>query len=281
MLFIGAIIIYMHHNKTKNMNKIDWENNIAASWRTRQESLKAVNDVDLIKLDKLLCIDRQKQAFVANIENFLEGKPTNHILLWGARGTGKSSLIKAALNEYHEKNLRVIEVLKDDLRWLIDITDEIRNLDYRFIIFCDDLSFEEGETSYKELKSTLQGSIEKPPENVLIVATSNRRHLIPERMSDNEEPSLNGEIHSADTLQEKMSLADRFGMSLSFYPMTQDEYLSIVDMFFEDVHIEDRPHLHVLAARFAGERGSRSGRIAEQFYNAWMIDHSFCKRKID
>lgn len=262
------------------MESIDWDKNIAASWRTRQEKLKAVQDVDLLALDKLLCIDKQKKAFVGNIENFLEGKHTNHILLWGARGTGKSSLIKAALNEYHERKLRVIEIPKDDLRWLIEITDEIRNLDYRFIIFCDDLSFEEGETTYKELKSTLQGSIEKPPENVLIIATSNRRHLIPEIMKDNEEPSLNGEIHAADTVQEKMSLADRFGMSLAFYPMTQAEYLSIVDMLFEDIEVEDPSHLQVLAARFATERGSRSGRIAQQFYNAWAIENSFCKRKM-
>ena len=262
------------------MDSINWDKTIAASWRTRQEKLKAVKDVDLLELDKLLCIDRQKNAFIGNIENFLEGKPTNHILLWGARGTGKSSLIKAALNEYHNRKLRVIEVPKDDLRWLIEITDEIRDLEYRFIIFCDDLSFEEGETSYKELKSTLQGSIEKPPENVLIIATSNRRHLIPEKMKDNEESSLNGEIHAADTVQEKMSLADRFGMSLSFYPMSQNEYLAIVDMLFENEIVEDKEHLHVLAARFAGERGSRSGRIAQQFFNAWSIDNSFCKRKM-
>lgn len=262
------------------MKPIDWNKTIAASWRTRQEKLKAVNDVDLLELNKLLCIDRQKKAFIGNIENFLESKPTNHILLWGARGTGKSSLVKAALNEYHDRKLRVIEIPKDDLRWLIEITDEIRNLDYRFVIFCDDLSFEEGETTYKELKSTLQGSIEKPPENVLIIATSNRRHLIPEIMKDNETASLNGEIHAADTVQEKMSLADRFGMSLSFYPMTQDEYLFIVDMLFEDEDIEDPAHLHILAVRFAGERGSRSGRIAQQFYNAYAIDNSFCKRKM-
>ncbi len=275
----------MHYNSAYIHNEIimksiDWDKTIAASWRTRQEKLKAIKDVDLIEMDKLLCIDRQKKAFVGNIENFIVGKPTNHILLWGARGTGKSSLVKAALNEYHRRRLRVIEIPKDDLRWLVEITDEIRDLDYRFIIFCDDLSFEEGETTYKELKSTLQGSIEKPPENVLIIATSNRRHLMPEKMKDNEESSLNGEIHAADTVQEKMSLVDRFGMSLSFYPLTQDEYLSIVDMLFAEEEIEDRKHLHVLAARFASERGSRSGRIAEQFFNAWAIDNSFCKRKM-
>lgn len=262
------------------MTKIDWDKTIAACWRSQQNTLKAVRDVDLLELDSLLCIERQKKAFIGNIENFINGKPTNHVLLWGARGTGKSSLVKAALNEYHSRKLRVIEIPKDDLIWLIDITDAIRDLDYRFIIFCDDLSFEEGETTYKELKSTLQGSIEKPPENVLVVATSNRRHLIPEQMKDNEQASLQGEIHAADVVQEKMSLADRFGMSLSFYPMTQDEYLSIVDDLFSGEVIEDKNNLHVLANRFASERGSRSGRIAQQFYNAWTIENSFCKRII-
>lgn len=253
------------------MKSIDWNNTLAAVWRSRQQILKVVEDIDWMEMDRLLGIDRQKEAFLKNIENFLQSKPVNHTLLWGARGTGKSSLVKAALNKYHEQGLRVIEIPKDDLCWLIDITDEIRQLEQRFIIFCDDLSFEEGETQYKELKSTLQGSIEKPPENVLVVATSNRRHLIPEQMQDNLQSDLvNGEIHHGDTVQEKMSLADRFGLALSFYPLTQDEYFAIIDMLFEinknnennDVH-----ELHILAARFAGERGSRSGRIAEQFFN--------------
>jgi len=250
--------------------KIDWGKTIAATWRARQENLRAVEDVDLMDIDRLLGIDRQKQAFQRNIENFLEGKANNHVLLWGARGTGKSSLVKAALNTYHDQGLRVIEVPKDELKWLVDITDDIRKLDYRFIIFCDDLSFEEGETSYKELKSTLQGSIEKPPENVLIVATSNRRHLIPEKMRDNEKSEvINGEIHHSDTTEEKMSLSDRFGLALSFYPITQDEYFTIVDMLFRDVDIDDVNKMHILADRFARERGSRSGRIAQQFFNGW------------
>ena len=251
------------------MTQLNWDKNIAATWRSRQQSLKAVVDVDLMQMNRLLGIDKQKQAFVHNIENFLHKKPVNHTLLWGARGTGKSSLVKAVLNEYHEQGLRVIEIPKDDLRWLVDITDEIRQLDYRFIIFCDDLSFEEGETSYKELKSTLQGSIEKPPENVLVVATSNRRHLIPEQMKDNQQASLvDGEIHHGDTVEEKMSLVDRFGLSLSFYSLSQDDYFAIVDMLFEDETVDDIAKLHVLADRFARERGSRSGRIAQQFYNA-------------
>ncbi len=254
---------------------INWDKTIAATWRAKQKSLRPVekNDVDLMDTNRLLGIDRQKQAFYKNIESFIAGKPNNHVLLWGARGTGKSSLVKAALNSYHDQGLRVIEIPKDELRWLIDITDEIRKLNYRFVIFCDDLSFEEGETSYKELKSTLQGSIEKPPENVLIVATSNRRHLIPEQMKDNEQAEVvNGEIHHSDTTEEKMSLSDRFGLSLSFYPINQDEYFAIVDMLFKKIYIADLKEFHVLADRFARERGSRSGRIAQQFFNYWGND---------
>ena len=251
------------------MKSINWDKSLAATWRSRPQRLKAVHDIDLMDVNRLLGIDRQKQAFIKNIENFLAGKAVNHILLWGARGTGKSSLVKAALNEYHNQGLRVIEIPKDDLRWLVDITDEIRQLNYRFIIFCDDLSFEEGETTYKELKSTLQGSIEKPPENVLVIATSNRRHLIPEQMQDNKQAALvNGEIHHCDTVEEKMSLADRFGLSLSFYPLSQNDYFAIVDMLFEGESIEDMKQLHILADRFARERGSRSGRIAQQFFNS-------------
>ena len=249
---------------------IDWKYSIAATWRAHQQQLRAVEDVDLMEMKRLLGIERQKKAFQKNIENFIQCKPNNHVLLWGARGTGKSSLVKAALNEYNNQGLRVIEIPKDELRWLIEITDEIRKLDYRFLIFCDDLSFEEGETSFKELKSTLQGSIEKPPENVLVVATSNRRHLIPEQMKDNEQAHLvNGEIHHADTVEEKMSLSDRFGLSLSFYPLSQNEYFAIIDMLFEkrDLGV-NKEELHILADRFARERGSRSGRIAQQFFNS-------------
>ncbi|KAG1658133.1 Ferredoxin-type protein NapF [Nymphon striatum] len=215
------------------MDQINWTEALAATWRARKGQLKPVFDNGLWNL-----------------------KPNNHVLLWGARGTGKSSLVKAALNSYHDKGLRVIEIAKDDLQYLVDITDDIRSLDYRFIVFCDDLSFEEGETTYKELKSTLQGSIEKPPENVLIVATSNRRHLIPEQMKDNEQSTfVEGEIHHSDTVQEKMSLVDRFGLALSFYPMTQDEYFSIIDMLFTDIKVDDVQQMHVLADRFARERG--------------------------
>ena len=254
------------------MDKIDWSKTLAAIWRTRQQKLKAIQDIDFMEMDRLLGIDRQKQLFDQNIVGFLNKRPINHVLLWGARGTGKSSLVKAVLNSYHQHNLRVIEIPQDDLCYLTDITDSIRQLDYRFIIYCDDLSFEDGETSFKELKSTLQGSIEKPPENVLVVATSNRRHLIPEKMKDNEQTQLvNGEIHHTDTVEEKMSLSDRFGLSLSFYPPSQEEYLNIVDMLFKDIGVTDKQSLHVLADRFARERGNRSGRIAQQFFYSKML----------
>ena len=250
------------------MNTINWEKTLAAIWRSRQQKLKSIQDIDFMNIDQLLGIDRQKDLFTQNIESFIQKKPVNHVLLWGARGTGKSSLVEAVLNTYHHQGLRIIEIPKDDLCFLTDITDVIRQLGQRFIIFCDDLSFEDGETSFKELKSTLQGSIEKPPENVLVVATSNRRHLIPEQMKDNEQAHfVNGEIHHADTIEEKMSLSDRFGLSLSFYPPSQQEYLAIIDMLFADSNIEDQQKLHVLADRFARERGNRSGRIAQQFYN--------------
>ncbi len=255
------------------MNTIDWNISLAAVWRTRQQKLRAIQDVDLIDFDKLLGIEKQKQRFIQTIEHFIEGDTVNHILLWGARGTGKSSLVKAALNTYHQQNLRVIEIPKDDLIYLTDITDDIRDLGHRFIIFCDDLSFEEGETSFKELKSTLQGSIEKPPGNVLVVATSNRRHLIPEQMKDNEQSHfVNGEIHHVDTIEEKMSLSDRFGLSLSFYPPSQQEYFDIIDMLFADSPVVDKQRLHVLADRFARERGNRSGRIAQQFFNQYEAE---------
>ncbi len=252
---------------------IDWNHTLAAIWRSRQQKLRAIarEDIDFLELDKLLGIERQKRLFIDNIEYFIKGNSTNHVLLWGARGTGKSSLVKAVLHAYHPQGLRVIEIPKEDLACLTDISDEIRSLKQRFIIFCDDLSFEDGESSFKELKSTLQGSIEKPPQNVLVVATSNRRHLIAEHMKDNEQAHfVNGEIHQADTIEEKMSLADRFGLSLSFYPPTQKEYLAIVDMLFANIKNIDKDKLHILADRFARERGNRSGRIAQQFYYAQL-----------
>ena len=248
---------------------IEWSATSAAIWRPKQSRLRTVKRLDPISFDELLGIDRQKAEFIKNLELFLGGAQANNILLWGSRGTGKSSLVKAALNRYKGMGLRVIEIDKDDLADLPEIVDDLRELPQRFLIFCDDLSFDEGETDYKHLKSVLEGSIELPPENVLVCATSNRRHLISEQRTDNEGIELvEGELHYGDRVEEKLSLSDRFGLWLSFYPNSQAQYLAIVDDLFEDYFssgIGDREQIHMEAKRFAMIRASRSGRTAKQF----------------
>jgi uncharacterized protein len=246
---------------------IDWNTTYAAVWRQHKEYLRSILHIDPIRLDELLGIDRQKQQIIQNTERFLVGLPANNALLWGARGTGKSSLIKALLNAYKAQNLCMIEVDKQDLVYLPEIVDDIRTLPQRFIIYCDDLSFEASESQYKSLKSVLQGSIELPPDNVLIYATSNRRHLIPEQMKDNLDTRLvDGEVHYSDTVEEKISLSDRFGLRLGFYPQNSQTYLDIIDSLFPDFP-NDRASLHKAALDFAHQNASKSGRTAKQFYN--------------
>lgn len=248
---------------------IDWRTLPAAIWRGRTRSLRPVPKPDPVRLEDLLGIDTQKQKIIQNTERFLAGQPCNHVLLWGSRGTGKSSIVKALLNEYARKGLRVIEVDKDDLHDLPDIVDGIREQQQRFILYCDDLSFENGENQYKHLKSVLEGSLELPPENVRIYATSNRRHLLPEYMKDNAESQVvDGELHHGDAVEEKISLADRFGLGLSFYPISEPQYFEIVDHLFGEV--KNRQQLHLLARRFSIEKGVRSGRTARQFYNQFV-----------
>lgn len=244
---------------------IDWDATLAAIWRPQKSVLRAVKRVDAVAFSDLLGIDRQVAAFRANLQAFLDGKPANNVLLWGSRGTGKSSLVKAALNQYAQNGLRVIEVDKHDLANLADIVDDLRELPQRFLIFCDDLSFEEGETAYKHLKSVLEGSIELPPENVLVCATSNRRHLIPEHRTDNAGVQIvEGELHYGDRVEEKLSLADRFGLWLSFYPNNDEQYLAIIDSLFADF-AGNREQLHLAAKQYAMARASKSGRTAKQF----------------
>lgn len=248
------------------MSDFNWQQDVAAIWRRRNETLRAVRQRDPVQLDDLLGVERQKAALIQNTERFLQGKPANHALLWGSRGTGKSSMVKAVLNGYHDQGLRMIEVERDDLIDLPYIVDHIRELDHRFVLFCDDLGFDQGDSSYRSLKSVLEGSLELPPENVLLYATSNRRHLLPEYMTDNTGSSMvKGELHQSEAIEEKISLADRFGLSLSFYPLNQDQYLAIVDALFPDE--KSRAALHIAASRFATERGVRSGRTARQFFN--------------
>ncbi|MBW2475949.1 MAG: ATP-binding protein [Deltaproteobacteria bacterium] len=246
---------------------IDWHNNHAAIWRQYNQVLRPVRKMDPVKLSDLVGIDDQKNALIRNTERFLNGKPANNALLWGARGTGKSSLVKAVFNNFRDKSLRLIEVDKDDLVNLPEIVDCIRDLHYKFIIFCDDLSFDVSEGTYKHLKSVLEGSVEVAPDNILIYATSNRRHLIPEKMQDNLNTTLlEGELHYSDAVEEQISLSDRFGLWLSFYPGTLETYLQIVDSLFSD-YSGDRELLHESARLFALGRASKSGRTARQFFN--------------
>ncbi|OYY53110.1 MAG: AAA family ATPase, partial [Polynucleobacter sp. 35-46-207] len=232
-----------------------------------------VKHVADISFEDLQNIDRQRDAIRDNTKNFIQKKPANNILLTGARGTGKSSLIKASLHEFASQGLRLVEVEKENLADLADITELLADRPERFIIFCDDLSFEDGESGYKAMKSALDGSVSAQVDNILIYATSNRRHLLPEYMKDNEGyvHGDDGEIHPGEVVEEKISLSERFGLWLSFYPPKQDEYLAIVAHWLRHFGLSDA---QIEAARadalvWALERGSRSGRVAWQFAKHW------------
>jgi len=250
----------------------DWSASIAFRYRKRSSghgSLEPVRHIGHMALNDLKEIDDQKAKIQRNTEQFVNGKPANNVLLTGARGTGKSSLIKACLNEYSKRGLRLIEVDKADLTDLPDIVDVVSELPQKFIIFCDDLSFEEGEPGYKALKSILDGSVAASTPNVLIYATSNRRHLLPEYMTENLTFSRadDGEIHPGEVVEEKISLSERFGLWVSFYPFSQDEYLIIVAQWLSSFGIDQNAIEKARPASlvWALERGSRSGRVAYQF----------------
>jgi predicted AAA+ superfamily ATPase len=249
----------------------DWHASIAFRYRRRAGAgrLEPVRHVAAIRLASLVEVDAQKERLVRNTEQFVAGKNANNMLLTGARGTGKSSLIKACLNEFAPQGLRLIEVDKSELVDLPDIVDLVAERAERFIVFCDDLSFDEGEPGYKALKSILDGSIAESSENVLIYATSNRRHLLPEYMKENlsYRHTEDGEVHPGEVIEEKISLSERFGLWVSFYPFSQDEYLAIVAEWLRGFGVGAE---QIVAARqeslvWALERGSRSGRVAYQF----------------
>ena len=250
----------------------DWSASIAFRYRKRSSghgSLEPVKHIGHMALSDLKEIDDQKEKIQRNTEQFVKGKPANNVLLTGARGTGKSSLIKACLNAYSTRGLRLIEVDKTDLIDLPDIVDVVSERPEKFIVFCDDLSFEEGEPGYKALKSILDGSIAAATLNVLIYATSNRRHLLPEYMTENLTYSRadDGEIHPGEVVEEKISLSERFGLWVSFYPFSQNEYLSIVDQWLASFCISQSASVaaNPESLVWALERGSRSGRVAYQF----------------
>ena len=250
----------------------NWNESIA--WRYRRRStgqalLEPVRHVAPLGLNELVEIEPQKEKIQRNTEQFVNGKPANNVLLTGARGTGKSSLIKACLNAYAPHGLRLIEVDKSDLVDLPDIVEVVSARPEKFIIFCDDLSFEDGESSYKALKSILDGSVAASTANVLIYATSNRRHLLPEYMKENESytHTADGEVHPGEAIEEKVSLSERFGLWVSFYPFSQAEYLAIVGQWLRSQGLSESAieASHPEALVWALERGSRSGRVAYQF----------------
>jgi len=251
----------------------DWT---AAAWRWRRQGasgwLEAIHRPHRLRLDDLCCIDQQRAEIDRNTRQFLAGRGANNVLLWGSRGTGKSSLIKALLSEYADRGLRLIEVDKEDLIHLPDILHLIDGRPERFILYCDDLSFEAGESGYKALKAALDGSLQATPDNLLIYATSNRRHLLPEFQHENREAKLiDGEIHQGEGVEEKISLSDRFGLWLSFYPFGQDQYLEVVQHWLGrlGVTITDPETVNRAALQWALRRGSRSGRTAWQFARDW------------
>jgi predicted AAA+ superfamily ATPase len=259
----------------------DWSASIAYRYRKRSSghgTLEPVRHVASLGLSELKEIDGQKEKIQRNTEQFVKGLPANNVLLTGARGTGKSSLIKACLNAYAPQGLRLIEVDKDDLTDLPDIIDVVSERPEKYIIFCDDLSFEDGEPGYKALKSILDGSVAAATPNVLIYATSNRRHLLPEYMKENltYTHTEDGEVHPGEGVEEKISLSERFGLWVSFYPFSQDEYLTIAAQWLSSFGVKataiDAAKPEALI--WALERGSRSGRVAYQFARDYAGKHA-------
>lgn len=251
---------------------VDWQAN-AWRWVTKQHkgSLQAVKHPHQIQLAHIQFVEPQKTQIVRNTQQFLQGFTANNVLLTGARGTGKSSLIKALLTAFASEGLRLIEVEKHDLIHLPEIVDLIRNRPEKFIIFCDDLTFEANNESYKALKVVLDGSVATASDNMLVYATSNRKNLMPEFMADNLATKHNvksngdGEIRPSDTIEEKTALAERFGLWLSFYAFDQDEYLAICENWLKTFGLSFDAPARQAALEFTHSRGARSGRVAYQF----------------
>jgi len=266
----------------KAIEPIDWKETAAANWRRHSFAgyLEAIEDIDETDLDDLVGIDRQKTVLEKNTRQFLKGYPANNVLLWGSRGTGKSSVVRALLNKYADSGLRIVQVDKHDLDHLPDIFAQIGKLPYRYIILCDDLSFEPDDSGYKILKSVLDGSVYASPKNVLIYVTSNRRHLLPEFHTDNLGAKMvHNEIHHGEAVEEKISLSDRFGLWLSFYVFKQDLYLEIVQKTIARLCLENQvepqwnDEMARAAIKWSHEKSKRCGRTALQFARHWLGQH--------
>ena len=247
-----------------------FERSLAFRWEMDRGPgrLVPIPDPQLFDLDDLIGVERSVARLLANTEQFVRGLPANHVLLFGERGTGKSSAVRGLLARFGSRGLRVVEVHKEDLLHLPRVLEALRGAQWRFLLFCDDLSFDAGETRYRELKAALEGSLLSPPANVRIIATSNRRHLLPETAADNLAARLDeaGDLHMGEVVDEKLALSDRFGLVLGFYGFDQATYLAIIDRYATQAGIlMPRAELHVQALRWALERASRSGRTARQF----------------
>ena len=249
----------------------DLEDAIAWRWRKsngRAGRLEAIHRFNKVRLADLLHVERQKEALERNTRQFLAGLPANNALMWGPRGTGKSSLVKALLNDYAAQGLRLVEVDRLDLVDLPDIVDRLHDSRGRYVIYCDDLSFDDNDATYRALKTVLDGSVLDTPDNIIIYATSNRRHLMPEHQSDNQGARIvDGELHQSEAVEEKISLSERFGLWLSFHPLSQDRYLDIAEHWLRafKADLSDLPRARAAALQWALLHGSRSGRAAHQF----------------
>ncbi len=279
LLRAEALLARLEKVLPQSLSEPDWSASTAFRYRRRGQAgrLEPVRHVSSIRLSDLQEVDGQKERLLRNTAQFVAGQEANNVLLTGARGTGKSSLVKACLNEFANRGLRLMEVDKADLVDLPDLIDLVAERPERFIVFCDDLSFDEGELGYKELKSILDGSVAAATPNVLIYATSNRRHLLPEYMKENltYTHTEDGEVHPGEVVEEKISLSERFGLWISFYPFSQAEYLAIVAQWLRSFGVDESA---IEAARqeslvWALERGSRSGRVAYQFARDYAGRH--------
>ncbi len=274
---LGELLTRVERLLPATRDATDWTGANAFRWCRGSQGgrLQAIPTPHRIKLDELRGIDGQKEELERNTRQFVAGLPANNVLLWGSRGTGKSSLVKALLHGYAEEGLRLLQVDAQELVDLPDIVEQLYDRPERFVLFCDDLSFEADDASYKALKAVLDGSLTALPENVVVYATSNRRHLMPEFMEENRVAQhLGGEIHHADAVEEKISLSERFGLWLSFYPFDQATYLHIVEGWLQRLGLDSVEwrghHVRDAALRWSLGRGSRSGRAAYQFARDWV-----------